>query len=167
MALSFRDFFESFDLRHASQQMDSSSLLRGFHHGDSSIPHFDEMTLAGPQNGDFLLSGFQTSQFRNACVSCPQDSRNAESRCADWLTRSRPCVSSKWTAPIVYGVFTIKKPDLLSLGFAIYRIVMHRWTLPFQDFSRALGFTPCVPGRWTILVVSRFRDLRLQISLTT
>jgi hypothetical protein len=92
-----------------------------------------------------------------------QDPRNAEPRCADWFSRSRPRVSSKWTAPIVYGVFTIKKPDPLSSGFAIYRIPMCRWTLPFRDFSGALGFTPRVPSRWTVLVVSRFRDLRLQI----
>jgi hypothetical protein len=39
---------------------------------------------------------------------------------------------------------------------------MCRWILPFRDFSGALGFKPRVPSRWTVLIVSRFRDLRLQ-----
>jgi len=92
-----------------------------------------------------------------------QDLRNVEPRCVDWFSRPCPIVSSKWTAPIVYGVFTINRPDPLSSRFMIYRIPMCRWTLPFQDFSGGLGFTPRVPSRWTIPVILRFRDLRLQI----
>jgi hypothetical protein len=40
---------------------------------------------------------------------------------------------------------------------------MCRWPFPFRDFSRVLGFTPRIPSRWTVLVVSRFRNLRLQV----
>jgi hypothetical protein len=60
-----------------------------------------------------------------------------------------------------FGV--LKCSCFLSSGFVKRRIPMCRWNLPFRDFSGALGFTPRVPSRWTVLVVSRFRDLRLQI----
>jgi hypothetical protein len=33
---------------------------------------------------------------------------------------------------------------------------------PLSGLFRVLGFTPRVPSRWTVRVVSRFRDLRLQ-----
>jgi hypothetical protein len=32
--------------------------------------------------------------------------------------------------------------------------------LSFRDFPRRPRLFPCVPSRWTVLVISRFRDLR-------
>jgi hypothetical protein len=76
----FRDFPRKSRLLPRVLKDGRSSSASGFSPWRFPIPRYDEMTSAGTPNGAFLLSGFRTSQLRNASVSCLQDPRNAEPR---------------------------------------------------------------------------------------